>query len=381
MPPTETDADAVIVTRMRRQGLWGGTAPDAAGVLDGLGAMQGQEFAYALWALAQRVRADVRPTRSDMLDSFDRGDILRTHVLRPTWHLVRPRDIRSMMRLTAPRVRRALAVYDRQMGLDRAEIERSHAIVAAEVAGGRHRTRRQLAEALTAAGVQARGQRLAHLLSHAEFDEVLISGAMAGKQHTYAAFDERVPPDRGAFDADAALAALAGRYLATRAPATARDFAGWATLTIAQARSGLAAAGFRPAQRGGMAMYDAALVAPERPSRPRVDLLQGYDELIMSYSESRGVIAPDGHSLPVLNWTTYLHALLIDGMLAGHWRHQLTAADAAVQVQPTRTWSPAERRAVEAAVAGYGRYLGCPTSLAVDPESAGRGGVNRAASR
>lgn len=379
MPPSETDT--VIATRMCRQGLWGGTASDAIGVLDGLGAMQGQEFAYALWALAQRVRADVRPARSDMLDAFNRGDILRTHVLRPTWHLVRPQDIRWMMRLTAPRVRRALAVYDRQMGLDRAEIERSHAIVAAEVAGGRHRTRRLLAEALTAAGVEARGQRLVHLLSHAEFDEVLISGAMAGRWHTYAAFDERVPPDRGPFDADAALAALADRYLATRAPATAKDFAGWATLTITQARSGLAAAGFRPAQRDGMAMYDAASPAPERPPRPRVDLLQGYDELIMSYSESRGAIVRDGHSLPVLNGTTYLHALLIDGVLAGHWRHQLAEADAVVQVQPTRTWSAGERRAVEAAVDGYGRYLGCPTSLAAGAASAGSAGVNRAATR
>jgi hypothetical protein len=369
----------ILPTRMQRQRLWGSGAPDAVSVLADLGAMQGQEFTYSLWALAQRVRADVRPTQADMLDSFNHGDILRTHVLRPTWHLVRPGDVRSMLRLTRPRVRPALAIYDRQMGLDRVELDRSHAIVAAEVAGGRHRTRRQLAESLNAAGVPAQGQRLVHLLSHAEFDEVLISGAMAGRQQTYAAFDERVPPDNaprgadGLFDAAAALAALAARYIAARGPATAKDFARWATLTITQARTGLAAADARPEQHDGMTMYVPADGAPEVsewPSRPRVDLLQGYDELIMSYSESRRFILFDGAALPVLNQDHYLHAVLIDGVLAGHWRHRLTARDAVVQVEPIRDWSAAERRAVEGAARDHGRYLGCPTSLT---ESAAEG--------
>lgn len=363
----------IAATRMRRQGLWGSTASDAVTALAELAAMQGQEFGYALWALAQRVPVRSRPTHTELLDSFNRGDILRTHVLRPTWHLVRPGDVRSMLRVTAPRVRRALNFYDRQLGLDRAELDRAQSVLAAEVAGGRQRTRRQLAEALTAAGIEARGQRLVHLMSHAEFDEVLISGALDGKQHTYAAFDDRVPPDRGPFapgglfDADAALAALASRYLAARAPATAKDFAGWATLTITQARAGLVAAGGRPEQRDGLTLYVPAgdrASEPGGPRRPRVDLLQGYDELIMSYSESRDAIVPAGASLPVLNQDHYLHALLIDGMLAGHWRHQLFVDHAVVQVQPLRDWSAAERRSVAAAVDDYGRYLGRPTSPA-----------------
>ena len=79
------------------------------------------------------------------------------------------------------------------------------------------------------------GLRLAFLLMLAEYDEVLISGAMQGKQQTYAAFDERVPagPD---YDEDEALAELARRYVPTRAPVTAKDLAGWASLTLTQAR-------------------------------------------------------------------------------------------------------------------------------------------------
>jgi hypothetical protein len=372
--PTDivTDPDGIAPTRMRRQGMWSPIAPDVPTVLGSLVAMQGQEFPYALWALAQRVRNEDRPDREKLLALFDRGDILRTHVLRTTWHLVLPRDARWLLRLTTPRLRRQTAFYDRQLGLGRAELDRVQRVLAAEVAGGRHRTRRQLAAALTDAGIEATGQRLGHLMMHAEFDEVLISGAMSGRQQTYAAFDERVPAESVAFDAEDALADLARRYVASRAPVTAKDFASWASLTVGQARAGLEAAGCEGEELDGTVVFHPPGDRPGRPggrrprgSRPgpRADLLQGYDELIMSYSESRGRLTAGAGTLPVLDRTSYLHAVLIDGTLAGHWRHRLDAGTAVVQVQPIRTWSAAEHAAVSAAVAGYGRYLGCPTSL------------------
>lgn len=399
MVPMSTDEE-IRLARMDRHGLWGSATPDAPAVLSRLGAMQGQEFAYALWALAQRIHPDRRPDQVAMLTAFDRGEILRIHVLRPTWHLVRPADVRAMLRATAPRVRLTMTAWDRQLGLDRPTLDRAQQILAAEVAGGRHRTRRDLAAALEAAGIPASGQRLTHLVTHAELDEVLISGAMAGKQQTYAAFDERVPPADGRPapaagaaptrgpgtdlraapkddpsagpetdpQTNAALIALAARYAATRAPMTARDFAGWASLTITRARAALEAAGCRPEPGDGMTLYGPPVGTPDPPAGapdgPRADLLQGYDELIMSYSESRKVILPDGASLPVLNQDHYLHAVLIDGVLAGHWRHHLTTRTAQVQVEPIRAWSAAERRAVEAAGDEYGRYLDRPVTVA-----------------
>ncbi len=360
------NAASVLTTRMRRQGLWSPVAPDAVSVLGSLVAMQGQEFAYALWALAQRVPARRRPTHADMLAAFDRGEILRTHVLRPTWHLVLPGDIRSLLRLTAPRLRRQTAFYDRQLGLDRRELDLAQRTLAAEVAGGRHRTRKELADALNSVGVPASGQRLGHLMMHAEFDEVLISGAMAGRQQTYAAFHERVPPDNAAFDEDAALAGLAARYVATRGPATAKDFASWASLTIGRARIGLEAAGCERAELNGLTVYHCGGEpgrSPRSPRSPRVDLVQGYDELIMSFSDTRQLIVPDDRSLPVLNTDNYLHAVLIGGILAGHWRHRVVAGEAVIQTQPIRPWSAAEKAAVASAAAGYGRYLGCPVTL------------------
>ena len=155
--------------------------------------MQAQEFQYALWSFPQRMAGGAAVTRTDTQRAFDDGLILRTHVLRPTWHFALPQDIRWMLRLTAPKLRRIMGSYTRQAGLDRAELNRTQDVLAGAVQNGKHCTRKDLIAALEAAGIAAGGGRLTFILMHAEYDEVLISGAMQGKQQTYAAFDERVP--------------------------------------------------------------------------------------------------------------------------------------------------------------------------------------------
>src|SRR6266498_4691790 len=78
-----------------------------------LGAVQAQDYAGAKWAVAQRTNG---LTDTAIEQAFARGEILRTHVMRPTWHFVSPTDIRWMLDLTAPRVRAAMAHTNRQLG-------------------------------------------------------------------------------------------------------------------------------------------------------------------------------------------------------------------------------------------------------------------------
>ncbi len=366
---------AAIGQRMVNQRLWRPAAPDGESVLRALVGMQAQEFAYALWSVAQRIGGPVGS--ADLLTAFDAGRLLRTHVLRTTWHFALPEDVRWLLRLTTPKLRSINGYYDRQLGLERGEIDRAQVVIAEEVAGGRHRTRKELAAALESAGIRANGQRLAHLVMHAEFDEVLISGAMNGKQQTYAAFDERVPPagtfttsgmHEAAFDESGALAELARRFVATRGPVTVKDLAIWASLTQAQAKRGFVA--IEPdcliTELDGMILYslEASGDATADGPGPVVDLIQGYDEIVMSYSESRFLLTGGLGSLPVPDRSSSLHTVLCDGRLAGHWRHQLGRAGAVVEVQLRRPLAGDERAALEGAVARYGRYLGVPASLA-----------------
>ena len=130
-------------------------------------AVQAQDYAGAKWALGLRAKGLVD---AGVEQAFNAGSILRTHVLRPTWHFVVPADIRWMLALTAPRVRAASAYYDRQHGLDKPTLRRSRVVFERALRGWKHLTRPELASALERAGITASGPRLAHLMLHAELD-------------------------------------------------------------------------------------------------------------------------------------------------------------------------------------------------------------------
>jgi hypothetical protein len=121
------------------------------------------------------------------------------------------------------------------------------------------------------------------------------------------------------------------------------------------------------AELDGMRMYarpglPSALDVSDRPG-PVVDLVQGYDELVMSYFESRRLLAPKG-VLPVADYATHLHAILLNGLLVGHWRHRLGPNAAVVEVQLRRPLVGDDLAALRDAIGRYSSYLDVPTTLA-----------------
>ncbi len=366
------DGRRAIELRMSNQGLNGAGLGDIPSVVRSLAGMQAQEFGYALWSVAQRTSpraGSARPVGKAAMDrAFADGLLLRTHMLRTTWHFVCPADVRWLLRLSAPRLKRLSAYYDRQLGLDDAVFARTNAVLADAVGDGHHHTRAELSSALQAARIPAPAQRLGNIMMRAEFDEVLISGEPRGKQQTYAAFDERVPPDAG-FDAEQALAELARRFFATRGPASVRDLATWASLTLTQARRALARvqSELECVTVDGLELYLAAAavdVPVDEIDSPRVDLVQAYDEVVMSYSESRGLLSGGAAYSPVDAASPYLHTILVDGTLAGHWRHRLGRGEAVIETSLRRAMNRRETTALRVAVQRYGQYLGVPTTLA-----------------
>jgi hypothetical protein len=355
------NAARIARARMLNQRLWGtpfGTPEDALGWL---GAMQAQEFPFAKWGVAQRTKS---ARAEDVARLFDDGTILRSHFLRPTWHFALARDIRWLLTATAPRVRALNEHYNRQHGIDDELARKANAVLSDALAGGVHLTRREVAAVLERAGIVASGSRLAYIVMRAELDAVVVSGAMRGKQHTYALLDERAP---GAIrlDRDDAVAELTRRFFVSRGPATLKDLARWSSLTMAECRSGLEAAkaSLEREELDGRTYWFGSLPSPRGSRPPRVDLVQGYDEIIMSYGESRDVIAPAAPAPVSRDPRTYLHAVLVDGRLVGHWRHDPPRGSVAVDTSLYRPLQPDEARALDDAVARYGRFLGVPASV------------------
>lgn len=136
-------------------------------VVNWLGAVQAQDFAGAKWALGLRLQAG---TDEQVEGAFNDGAILRTHVLRPTWHFVTPADIRWLLELTAPRVQAVNAHMYRRLELDGAFFKRSNAALTKALRGGKQLTRDELREALQKAGIGTKGElRMGYIMMRAEW--------------------------------------------------------------------------------------------------------------------------------------------------------------------------------------------------------------------
>jgi len=215
--------------RLEQQRLSGAPYARPEQVVEGLLAVQSQDYLGAKWALAQRT---VGGDDAAVQKAFQEGRFLRTHVLRPTWHFVAPRDIRWLLALTAPRVHALNAYYYRKHGLDAASVKRSNARIVKALSSGTHLTREELGQVLAVGKTALSGERLAYFIMRAELDALICSGAMRGKRHTYALLEERVAPAE-TLARDEALARIARWYVIGHGPAQARDLAWWSGLSVA----------------------------------------------------------------------------------------------------------------------------------------------------
>jgi hypothetical protein len=365
--------DEVLRRRLRAQRLSGAGFASVEEAVGSLLAVQAQDYGPARWSVGMRV-ADADDAAVER--AVAAGSILRTHVLRPTWHFVLPGDLRWLLTVTAPRIRARDAGRLRQLGLDAATLARSGRLLAEALQGGRALTRNEAAEVLQRGRVATDGQRLPYLLMHAELDALVCSGPRQGAQHTYMLLDERAP-ETEELPRDAALARLALRYVAGHGPATERDLAAWASLTLTEARAALQAAGGlireEVAGRAFWAAPGSPDVVPGKAASgvsapgeavPQVRLVHTYDEYIMGFRESRDLLALSGRGLPE-RWTPLV---LVDGREAGSWRRTL-GREIIAEVALRRPLAGAEIAALEAEAARFSSFCGRRVRLRV--ESAG----------
>jgi hypothetical protein len=362
-PFTAEETSTIIRRRLRTQRLTGAGFARPEDVVGWLGAVQAQDFGPAKWAVGMRLR---RPSDDAVEQAFAAGRILRTHVLRPTWHFVLPADIRWMLAATAPRVQAANAGRYLQLGLDDATLRRSEQLLAGALRGGEQLTRAEVSAVLVGAGIDVTGQRLPYLLMNAELNALICSGARRGLQHTYALLEERAP-DARELPRPEALTELARRYFTSHGPATARDFATWASLTLAEVRASLEAAGdeLRREEIGGVASWSAAEASRRAPAlaSPTVRLLQGYDEYVMGYTETKRVLARPGTAWAPATPPVFGLMILLDGQAAGFWKRTIKKDAVVVEAALFEPLDAAQTRALEDEAARYGGFLGLAATV------------------
>jgi hypothetical protein len=332
-----------------------------AEVVTRLGAAQAQDFAAAKWALGMRMD---EAAAADVEKAFDKGEILRTHVMRPTWHLVAPQNVRILLALTAPRVHAANAHMYRKLELDDDCLARCRAVLRKALRGNNYLTRSELANRLSENRIEAAGQRLAYILMHAELEGLICSGPRRGKQFTYALLDERAPQAQE-FERDEALARWTLRYFTGHGPAQLKDFGWWSGLTLQDAKRGLNLAArqlayeiiddktywFSPDTNGVQPRARAAL------------LLSIYDEYIIGYRD-RNALGGERYVERLLSMGNALTSVLIlDGKIAGTWKRIVKGGGVEIATNSFRQLRKGEHKALRTAAASYGEFLQIPIVL------------------
>lgn len=347
----KTDRD-IARWRLRSQ-LLAAPVADAEQVVSTLLGVQAENPSQSAWAVATRTAT---PLRSDLAGALASGRVLRTHVLRPTWHYVRADDAGWLIELTAPRI---LPVIDQQLAHLAERMSRLTDSVTSILAEAPDRTRSDLAGELAARGMELAGQELMLLLAHLELRALVCSGIPREGEHTYALFADRVSAPRR-LDRDEALGELALRYLGSHGPATERDLVYWATLTITDARRGVAASADRleTFEHDGRTYWHApGDVSPvTAPDAPDAHLLQVLDEMYRGYQDSRWVIDADG--LARRGRETAMGMALVDGQLVAAMRRTVTARAVTFELRPLRDLGADEVTSIHEAAARYADFLG-----------------------
>lgn len=328
-----------------------------AEIVSWLVAMQAQEYAMAKWSIGLRLPGS---TDEAIEKAFTDGLILRTHLMRPTWHFVTPKDIRWLLQLTAPRVEAINGFTYRQQELDSKLFKRSNAVIAKALEGGRQLIRTELQAELRKKKIIADGVRLSCLMMKAELEGIICSGARRGKQFTYALMDERVPPAK-TFTKKEALAELATRYFTSRGPATVKDFATWSGLSVTEAKEGAAMLSSRFIKEK-INEQEYIFIPASFDTKRKIQtsfLMPDYDEYGMGYKDRSAIfnttidLSQFKNENPIFN-----RMIILDGKIEGTWKRVIKNNTVTVETVPFSPLSKTRQQALGKAIKKYCVFVG-----------------------
>lgn len=303
--------------RLVSQGIEGNQFSGPQQVVRRMGAVQAQSYVQSTWALGLRTPST---NLAGVQMSISEGQIVQTWPNRGTLHFVPAEDARWMLELLAPRNLSASAGRRRQLELDEKTLSNAARVLARALQGRRRLTRRAAMALLESAGISPEGQRGYHILWYLAQTGLICLGPLEGKQQTIELLEERVAMSRE-LRGDEALVELAYRYFAGHGPATVRDFATWAGITLTSAREGAAQAGLIAESYNGT-----EYLAANEPGRdagkdgPGIHLLPGFDEYLLGYRDRDAVLDP-AHATQVApgNNGMFKPMIVVDGRIVGTW--------------------------------------------------------------
>jgi hypothetical protein len=280
-----------------------------------MGAIQAQDYGMSKWAVGVRLKS---ATVGDVEAALNRGDILRTHVMRPTWHLVAAENIRWMLQLSKERLKSSGKSRDRDLEITEELYSKCNRHIIKILEGNRHLTRQEIGGELTKAGIAVNTSRMIHFMMRAETEGIVCSGIDKGKKQTYALLDERVPPVK-ALHREEALAALATNYFRSHSPAGLQDFVWWSGLSVKEAKQAVGLIQPELFCDGHLWIHSSSCNRVYSEDN-RLHFLPAFDEYVIAYKDRTNILAVEHQPKAFSKNGIFQPVIIHNGQIVGVWK-------------------------------------------------------------
>lgn len=323
-----------------------------------MGAMQAQDYEMMKWAIGVRLPGVVS---TGVEEAIDRGEIIRTHLMRPTWHIVSADNIYWMLELTRPRIQSSLVSRHRQLEITPAIVRKCNKLIVKTIEENRgNATREEIISGFKNAKIDLEGNRAAHLLMLAELDGLICSGKNRNKKPTYALLEDRVPKTKPLKN-DEALEKLARKYFTSHGPAALEDFIWWSGLRVTDAKKALEMIKHDFVSETFESMQywlSATAVVSDSTDRESLHLLPAFDEYVISY-KYRNTLMFDGHQQRAISGNgVFYPVIVVNGLVKGIWKRTIKKDKVIVETDLLQSPSKKEKKLLDEKARLFGDFLG-----------------------
>lgn len=323
------------------------------------GAIQAQDYAMAKWAIGLRTQK----TEKQIEDAINEGKIIRTHILRPTWHFVAAEDIYWMLELTAQNVKRLIISAAAKMGIEESSLNVYNEKLQKLLCNNNYLTRNEIITELGNINGTTNAISPILIMMNAELDGIVCNGRMRGKKFTYALLEERVKI-ASKISKEEALAKLASKYFKSHGPATIQDFSWWSGLSLTNCRLALELikpelATFQIEDK----VYWLYEVSISNKNDTHVHLLPAFDEFLISYKDRTASIALEHQQLAFTKNGIFKPVIAINGKIEGTWKRSIEKGTVKIEINPINSFDATKSEEITNKAESYGNFLGMKTEI------------------
>ncbi len=308
--------------RLRSQLLVGSTVVSPRQVVAHLGSMQSQDYRMFAWAIGMRMR---NPAFAEVAKALEKGEIVRSHLLRCTVQTVAVDDYWMMVELCREQNQRSMRSWQSYVAADIDErlFDEVNAALPEQMGDGASLTKRQIAEKLREVGFPADRIHVHLFIMQAEVAGIIASGRMEGRFQTWALTEGRIAKPNKPLQESEAMAQLARLYFQSHSPATVDDFCWWTGLAKSKCKKGIEAISseLQEVEVDGVPMLvHISCLKEDSTNGASLLFLPPYDEYLIGY-KSRHLAVESRHEHKAYNrFGIFQPVILLDGRVCGNWR-------------------------------------------------------------